>query len=93
MCSDVIDRCERRHTDGQRYRMPGGSIEAYQWFFDDGSGYIELPNITAAITASTPGLYKVVITCGDCTAGQQQFIPAVTPVRKSRRVPVEHTSC
>lgn len=47
---------------------PGGSTEAYQWFFDDGSGYIELPNITAAITASTPGLYKVVITCGDCTA-------------------------
>lgn len=40
----------------------------YAWSIDTGQGYAALGATTATITATTTGIYKVILTCGTCTA-------------------------
>ena len=77
-CYGFDVRIRRGNVNGLIAEVPGTFAgTTYAWQFNDGTGWVSLPDTTAAIVALETGDYRVTATNGDC-GDQDTYYIAVT---------------
>jgi hypothetical protein len=73
-CTNYDVRIRRNNNTGLIAEVTGGAATSYAWEFNDGTGWVTLPDTTAAIVALETGNYRITASNDDCEDQDAYYI-------------------